>query len=216
MTKIDLYEGYELRDPAPNLLKVYQYFQAWGRDIKKYIPSEEWDDKEVCDMIIFDMYDRDLYDEMAQMRSKGKAYTEDDLWKLADCCINALAKMQYYNIPHHKVSSRQIFRCGGTYKMSYLQSVIHCVTHRDREINKLAFCKNVRDMGRVLLQASSLGESSGEGQSIASRSQYSKGWNKFLRELTDPNRRTDALNLYKKCGPLETLQNDYEVNGPVI
>ena len=37
---------------------------------------------------------------MMDLAKEDKKYTEEELWNLADSCICALAKMEYYNIPH--------------------------------------------------------------------------------------------------------------------
>ncbi len=59
----------------------------------KFIPSEDWQLDEVCDMVIMEDYDLTLEDEFNKRRASGKRFTEDELWKLADACICALAKM---------------------------------------------------------------------------------------------------------------------------
>ena len=82
-----------------------------------YMPAEHWHDDEICDMIIFEHFNGDLEEVMAERTKSGQIFKEEELWNLADSCICALAKMQYYKIPHRNVGPEQVLRCGVNYKI---------------------------------------------------------------------------------------------------
>lgn len=45
-------------------------------------------------------FEMDLKDKVVQMQRSNVIFTEEELWNISDTCITALAKMQYYNVPH--------------------------------------------------------------------------------------------------------------------
>ena len=170
----------------------------------RVIPSQEWLENEVCHVIIFEAYEMDLEEELRVREQQRKAFTENELWKLADCCLSALAKMQYYKIPHTGVSTGQIFKVGDGYKLNYIQSATSKINEISSERPSDQYRRNIRELGKVLLRCSNLGQKGalGKGTSpldpllgmgeldrlelgvVAAGKKYSRAWSNFLAEIT--------------------------------
>ena len=118
--------------------------------------------------------------------------------------------MERKGIPHGRVDEPRVLNCNGIYKLSPVMPIITWITEgvsNPVEVYK----KDTKDMGEVLLSATTLGDrsESAENDLNAVSKKHSQAWNNFLRDVlrSDATLRPDAIALYSKSSPVESLDN---------
>ena len=68
----------------PNILKMYNYFEVRGKFLNEVIPDVAYDDNTDCNILIFEMFHKDLKREIAKRNSENRPFEKDELWNMSD------------------------------------------------------------------------------------------------------------------------------------
>jgi len=118
------------------VLKLFDLFIMKKGQLGSMVQNPMIDGEDKCVCLLSENFKESLKDKIDRLAKEGKSFTENELWRLADNIIPALAHLQMNGIPLHKINEEMIFiKSDESYVISPVNAFLTEYNRTDKRLN---------------------------------------------------------------------------------